>query len=149
MGLPNAKRVSDDFAIDSGPGTRHPASASPSTIDQENIECESASSLRPSAWRSPKAATRIARYPTGYSSDLLSDVMANAKADGVLVTVQAHKNAVAVASLVGPRRDHRLQLQAPARGHGRGRARRGRCGIPKPENAFEVSGRLWALLHRP
>src|SRR5208282_1341526 len=38
---------------------------------------------------------------TGYSSDLLSDVMANAKADGVLVTVQAHKNAVAVASLVG------------------------------------------------
>jgi hypothetical protein len=37
----------------------------------------------------------------GYTSDLLSDVMANAKAEGVLVTIQAHKNTVAVASLVG------------------------------------------------
>ncbi len=37
----------------------------------------------------------------GYTSDLLSDVMANAKADGILVTIQAHKNAIAVASLVG------------------------------------------------
>jgi len=37
----------------------------------------------------------------GYTSDLLSDVMGNAKADQVLVTIQAHKNTVAVASLVG------------------------------------------------
>ena len=36
----------------------------------------------------------------GYTSDLLSDVMANAKSEGVLVTIQAHKNTVAVASLV-------------------------------------------------
>ena len=37
----------------------------------------------------------------GYTSDLLSDVMGNAQADNVLVTIQAHKNTVAVASLVG------------------------------------------------
>jgi serine kinase of HPr protein (carbohydrate metabolism regulator) len=35
-----------------------------------------------------------------HTSDLLSDVMANAKEGGVLVTIQAHKNTVAVASLV-------------------------------------------------
>ncbi len=37
----------------------------------------------------------------GYASDLLSDVMAKAGDDCVLVTIQAHKNTVAVASLVG------------------------------------------------
>lgn len=38
---------------------------------------------------------------TGYTSDLLSDVMANAEEGAVLITIQAHKNAVAVASLAG------------------------------------------------
>lgn len=37
----------------------------------------------------------------GYTSDLLSDVMAHAKAGQVLITIQAHRNTVAVASLVG------------------------------------------------
>jgi predicted transcriptional regulator len=36
-----------------------------------------------------------------YTSDLLSDVMANATAGEALVTIQAHKNTVAVAGLVG------------------------------------------------
>jgi hypothetical protein len=35
----------------------------------------------------------------GYTSDLLSDVMANLKAGQVLITLQAHKNTIAVASL--------------------------------------------------
>lgn len=37
----------------------------------------------------------------GYTSDLLSDVMANAEEGAVLITIQAHKNTVAVASLSG------------------------------------------------
>jgi len=37
----------------------------------------------------------------GYTSDLLSDVMGNAPADSVFITIQAHKNTVAVASLAG------------------------------------------------
>jgi hypothetical protein len=37
----------------------------------------------------------------GYTSDLLSDVMAHAKEGSVLITIQAHKNSVAVCSLVG------------------------------------------------
>ena len=36
-----------------------------------------------------------------YTSDLLSDVMAYAKDGGALITIQAHKNTVAVASLAG------------------------------------------------
>jgi len=36
---------------------------------------------------------------SGYVSDLLSDVMANAKAGDVWVTLQVHQNIVAVASL--------------------------------------------------
>ena len=39
----------------------------------------------------------------GYASDLLSDVMAKAGEDSALITIQAHKNTIAVASLVGIR----------------------------------------------
>ncbi len=37
----------------------------------------------------------------GYTSDLLSDVMAKSEKGQALITIQAHKNTVAVASLVG------------------------------------------------
>lgn len=37
----------------------------------------------------------------GYTSDLLSDVMGNAAEGSVLITIQAHKNTVAVSSLAG------------------------------------------------
>ncbi|MFA5514141.1 MAG: iron-sulfur binding hydrogenase [Sphaerochaetaceae bacterium] len=37
----------------------------------------------------------------GYTGDLLSDVMGNAKEDSIFITIQAHKNSVAVASLIG------------------------------------------------
>ncbi len=36
----------------------------------------------------------------GYSSDLLSDVMANAKKGNIWITIQSHPNIVAVASLL-------------------------------------------------
>ncbi len=35
----------------------------------------------------------------GYTSDLLSDVMGNAEEGSVLITIQAHKNTIAVATL--------------------------------------------------
>ncbi|HEY1406131.1 MAG TPA: iron-sulfur binding hydrogenase, partial [Spirochaetota bacterium] len=35
---------------------------------------------------------------SGYTSDLLSDVMGNADEGSVLITIQAHRNSVAVAS---------------------------------------------------
>ena len=39
----------------------------------------------------------------GYTSDLLSDVMGNAEDGSILITIQAHKNTIAVASLAGMR----------------------------------------------
>ncbi|QEN04175.1 iron-sulfur binding hydrogenase [Thiospirochaeta perfilievii] len=38
---------------------------------------------------------------TGFTSDLLSDVMGNADEDSVLITIQAHKNTIACCSLAG------------------------------------------------
>ena len=86
---------------------------------------------------------------SGYASDLLSDVMANAKADSVLVTVQAHKNAVAVASLVGiaaiivcnsrPLPEDMIEAARSV----------GVAVFRSAESAFEVSGRLWSALKRP
>ncbi|MGE5485962.1 MAG: DRTGG domain-containing protein [Ignavibacteriales bacterium] len=49
-----------------------------------------------------EAASLLDRQVTGgYCSDLLSDVMANAKEGVVWVTIQTHKNVVAVAVLTG------------------------------------------------
>jgi hypothetical protein len=82
-----------------------------------------------------------------YTSDLLSDVMANAKEGGALITIQAHKNTVAVATLVNitaiilcnnrPLQDNDM-LEA-ARDEGIAVLR-------TAENQFTVSGRLWAAL---
>jgi len=44
-----------------------------------------------------------AEIRAGYTGDLLSDVMANAPSDSVLITIQAHKNTIAVATLAGIR----------------------------------------------
>jgi hypothetical protein len=46
------------------------------------------------------SANLVAQVTGGYASDLLSCVMASAKAGNVWVTLQAHPNVVAVASLL-------------------------------------------------
>lgn len=82
----------------------------------------------------------------GYTSDLLSDVMANAEEGALLVTIQAHKNTVAVASLAG----------CPAIAICNGRpvpdemvdaAKEEEIAIYRSEgNQFQLSGKLYALL---
>ena len=83
---------------------------------------------------------------TGYTSDLLSDVMANAEEGAALVTIQAHKNSVAVASLAGcpmiiicnnrPIPDEMTQAAAEEE-----------IAVYRSEtNQFQISGRLFALL---
>lgn len=42
-----------------------------------------------------------AEITSAYTSDLLSDVLANAEEDSVLITIQAHKNSIAVSSIAG------------------------------------------------
>jgi hypothetical protein len=44
-----------------------------------------------------------AEATAAFASDLLSDVMGNAQENSILVTIQAHHNTVAVATLVGIR----------------------------------------------
>ena len=81
----------------------------------------------------------------GYVSDLLSDVLAHAPYDGVLVTIQVHLNVIAVALHAG--------LSGVIFASGRipedsVRAKAVEEKIPlfvAQENAFEVVGRLYAL----
>jgi len=80
-----------------------------------------------------------------YTSDLLSDVMAHAKDGGALITIQAHKNTVAVATLVNisvliicnsrPLPDDMLEAAKDE----------GIAVIRTKENQFTVSGKLWKL----
>jgi hypothetical protein len=84
-----------------------------------------------------------------YTSDLLSDVMANAKEGGALITIQAHKNTVAVATLVNitvivvcnsrPLPEDMLEAARDE----------GIAVIRTRENQFTVSGKLWGLLKNP
>ena len=81
-----------------------------------------------------------------YTSDLLSDVMAHAKDGGALITIQAHNNTVAVASLVNvsviiicnsrPIPDDMITSAKDE----------GIAILLTKENQFTVSGKLYTLL---
>ena len=81
-----------------------------------------------------------------YASDLLSDVMANAKEGGALITIQAHKNTVAVATLVNvnciiicnnrPLPEDMLAAAADEE----------IAVLLTNENQFTVSGKLWGFI---
>ncbi len=82
-----------------------------------------------------------------YTSDLLSDMMGNAEDGAVLITIQAHKNTIAVAS----------QLESPAVILCNKRSitpdveeaalKNGVAVLQAEENQFIVSGKLYMLLH--
>ena len=81
----------------------------------------------------------------GYSSDLLSDVLAHAPRGGVLITIQVHMNVIAVAvhaelaAVIFPAgRRPGEDVRAMA-------VREGIALFATPECAFDVSGRLYAL----
>jgi hypothetical protein len=88
------------------------------------------------------------REVTGaYTSDLLSDVIANATDSGALITIQAHKNTVAVAALVNVSviiicnsRPLPPDMLEAAKNEGV-------AIIRTTENQFTVSGKIWELLH--
>ena len=81
-----------------------------------------------------------------YTSDLLSDVIANAQDCGILITIQAHKNTVAVVSLVNinciiicnkrPLPEDMLEAAKD----------KGIAVLHTQENQFTVSGKLWEYL---
>ena len=80
----------------------------------------------------------------GYTSDLLSDVMAHAEEGDALITIQAHNNTIAVAShvdapavIICNNRPVADETVKAAGDHGIVLCR-------TPLNQFEVSGRLYA-----
>jgi len=82
-----------------------------------------------------------------YTSDLLSDVIANASDSGALITIQAHKNTVAVAALVNVSviiicnsRPLPPDMLEAAKNEGV-------AIIRTTENQFTVSGKLWEMFH--
>ncbi len=56
---------------------------------------------RVEGWRCVQEACPATGVEAGFTSDLLSDIMANAPAHSVLITLQSHLNTVAVATLAG------------------------------------------------
>jgi hypothetical protein len=83
---------------------------------------------------------------SGYCSDLLSDVMANAAAGCVLVTIQAHKNSVAVAVLVGAAALVLCNGRLPPPDMLEAARTEGLAIFATTLSQFEVSGRLWVRL---
>ena len=83
-----------------------------------------------------------------YTSDLLSDVMAYAKDGGALITIQAHKNTIAVATLVNisviiicNSRPIPEDMLAAAK-------EEGIAILLTKENQYRVSGKLYSFLEK-
>ncbi|MFQ3620265.1 MAG: hypothetical protein SNJ78_04875 [Spirochaetales bacterium] len=83
----------------------------------------------------------------GYTSDLLSDVMAHAKTGDILITIQAHKNTVAVAGLVGILAII-IANKRPVPEDMLAAAKEEKIGVFRSScNQFELSGKLYQLLY--
>ena len=96
--------------------------------------------------KSVSAPSRLSEeFTGGYVSDLLSDVMANARAGNVWITLQVHQNIVAVATLkelagiiiIGGRQPEKQTLA---------KAEEEKIPLLLSElTAFEVAGRLYQM----
>ncbi len=82
----------------------------------------------------------------GYTSDLLSDVLANGEEDDVWITLQIHPNIVAIAGMKGLSGIVLINSRQPQE-ETVARAREENMPIMVSEmSAFELSGRLYAVL---
>jgi hypothetical protein len=79
----------------------------------------------------------------GYTSDLLSDILANAPAGGVLVTIQVNPDVVAVAGLAGLRAVIFSCGRTPDDGTVGRAAAEGLSLFGSQADSFEMVGRLW------
>lgn len=82
---------------------------------------------------------------SAYTSDLLSDVMTNGKADGVLITIQAHKNSIAVASFVNLAAVVICNNRECPEDMIKAAKEEGIAVFVTRHSQFEVSGMLWAV----
>ncbi len=89
---------------------------------------------------------RLRTVEGGYSSDVLSQVMAHAKPGYVWLTVQTHENIVAVASLLDLACILVCQREVPEETCERARTE-GVTILWTPRSNFEMSGLLYQSLH--
>jgi len=80
----------------------------------------------------------------GYSSDLLSDVIANAGKDYIWVTMQMHVNIIAVAALKDVAAIVIVSNHKPADDTIEMAKQKGVCVLGTGLTSFEISGRLYA-----
>jgi predicted transcriptional regulator len=83
----------------------------------------------------------------GYCSDLLSDVMGNADEGHIWITIQVHKNIVAVAAL---KELSAILLVKGLKATDEAIEAANEQGIPilqTDETAFEIAGKLYNLIH--
>ena len=83
----------------------------------------------------------------GYTSDLLSDVMANAPQDAVLITIQAHKNTVAVSVLAGIKAIIVCNYRSVPEDMVQAAKKEGLAIFRTRENQFTISGKLYEYLY--
>lgn len=82
----------------------------------------------------------------GYTSDLLSDVMGNASEGMIWITLQVHRNVVAVASLKEMTAVLLINGACPDQESLELARREGVTLLSTPMAAFEASGRIFELL---
>ncbi|MFH0777629.1 MAG: serine kinase [Candidatus Eisenbacteria bacterium] len=82
----------------------------------------------------------------GYTSDLLSDVMANSKEGDLWITLQTHQNVVAVAKLKDLAGIVLVNTREPDADTTQKAAEEKVCLLQTEEASFVVSGKLYALL---
>lgn len=82
----------------------------------------------------------------GYTSDLLSDVMGNAEAGMIWITLQVHRNVVAVASLKEVAAVLLIRNALPDGTVLDAAREEGVTLLSTPMTAFEASGRIYELL---
>ena len=93
------------------------------------------------------AGKNIGRQPVegGYASDLLSDVMANAKKNDIWITLQTHPNIVAVAVLKEISAIVIINRRKPEPGMLEKAVKEGVPVLTSPLPAFELIGMLYDL----
>jgi predicted methyltransferase len=85
----------------------------------------------------------------GYCSDLLSDVMANAREGQAWITIQTHKNVIAVALLTGVAAVIIAGGRQPEADTVQKEAEEKVTVLLSDEPSFEVAGRLYVVLGSP
>lgn len=85
------------------------------------------------------------QIPAGYSSDLLSCVMAGAPNQGIWVTIQAHHNIIAVAALLDLNAIIITEGAIPEAATVEKANEEGMTILTTEKNSFWVVGKLWEL----